>query len=58
MTLDRSLTFKDHLLKLKNKVSFLVALIKRLACLTWGCSFNVLRTWTSAFVYAPEDYCS
>ena len=44
MTLDRSLTFKDHILKLKNKVSFLVALIKRLAGLTWGCSFNVLRT--------------
>jgi len=58
ITLDRSLAFKDHILKLKNKVSSRVALIKRLAGLTWGCSFNVVRTSTSALVYAPAEYCS
>ena len=58
ITLDRSLTFKDHILKLKNKISSRVALIKRLADLTWGCSFNVLRTSTSALLYAPAKYCS
>jgi len=60
ITLDRSLTFKYHILKLKNKVSSRVALIKRLTGLTWGqgCSFNVLRTSTSALVYAPAEYCS
>jgi len=56
--LDRSLTFKDHILKLKNKVSSRIALIKRLAGLTWGCSFSVLKTSTSALVYAPAEYCS
>jgi len=56
--LDRNLTFKDHILKLKNKVSSRVALIKRLAGLTWGWSFNVVRTSASALVYAPAEYCS
>jgi len=58
ITLDRSLTFKDHILKLKNKVSSQVYLIKCLAGLTWGCSFNVFRTSASVLVYAPAEYCS
>jgi len=58
ITLDRSFTFKDHILKLKNKISSRVALIERLAGLTWGCSFNLLRTSTSALLYAPAKYCS
>ena len=58
ITLDRSLTFKDHILKLKNKVSSRVALIKCLTGLTWGCSFKVLRTSTSALVCVPAEYCS
>ena len=53
IALDRSLTFKDHILKFKNKVSSRVALIKRLAGLTWGCSFNVLR----ASVERIGDFC-
>ena len=50
ITLHRSLTFKEQ-------ISSRVALIKRLAGLTWGCSFNVLRSSTSV-VYAPAEYCS
>ena len=58
ITLDSSLTFKDHILKLKNKISSRVALIKRLAGLSCGCSLNVPRSSTSALLYAPAEYCS
>ena len=43
ITLDRSLFFKDHILKLKNKVSSRFALINRVACLGCECLFNELR---------------
>jgi len=56
--LDRSLTFKDYVLKLKSKVSSRIALIKRLTGLTWGCTYRVLRTSTTALVCAPAEYCS
>jgi len=32
--------------------------MKRLVGVTWGCSFNVLRTSTSALVYDLAKYCS
>jgi len=40
-----------------NKVSSRVAFIKRLAGLSWRCSFNVLRTSASALLLAPAEYC-
>ena len=58
ITLDRSLTYRHHLEKLKNKLSSRVSLIKRLAGTTWGASFDVLRTATLALVIAPAEYCA
>ena len=56
--LDRSLTFKSHLTKLKSKVSARVALVRRLASTNWGASFSTLRTSAIALAYAPAEYCS
>ena len=58
ITLDRSLTYRDHLQKLTKKMSSRVALVKRMAGTTWGASFEVLRTTTLALVVAPADYCA
>ena len=53
--LDRSLTFKPHLTDLKNKVATRVALVKRLANLSWGASHNILRTSSLALVFPPQS---
>ena len=58
VTLDRSLIFKVHLTKLKNKVSSPVALIKRLAGTKWGATVGVLRTSVLALAYSPVEYCA
>ena len=55
--LDRSLSFRTHLYKLKNKVSPRVALIKRLASVWWGASFQALRTSCLALPFAPAEFC-
>ena len=56
--LDRSLTFKSHINHLKSKVTSRVALIKHLANVKWGASFNAIRTSAMALVYAPAEYCA
>ena len=53
ITLDRSLTYKNHLHKLKQKVSSRVALVKKLSGTNWGTSFDTLRTSTAAEYCAP-----
>ena len=58
ITLDRSLTYKNHLHKLKQKVSSQVALMRKLSETNWGTSFDTLRTSTTALVFAPAEYCS
>ena len=58
ITLDRSLTYRDHLQKLASKMSSRVALVKRMAGTTWGASFEVLRITTLALVVAPAEYCA
>ena len=58
VTLDRSLTFKVHLTKLKNKVSSSVTPIRRLAGTKWGASFGVLRASVLALAYSPAEYCA
>ena len=42
VTLDQSLTFRQHIEKLKNKMTFKVALVKRLVGLNWGACFDAL----------------
>ena len=56
--LDQSLTCKNHLHKLKQKVSSRVALVRTLSGTNWGTSFDTLRTSTTALVFAPAEYCA
>ena len=58
ITLDRSLTYKNHLHKLKQKVSSRVALVRKLSGTNWGTLFDTLRTSTTALVFAPAGYCA
>ena len=59
VTIDRSLTFRQHIEKLNNKmISTRVAFVKRLAGLNWGACFDVLRISTLSLVVAPAEYCS
>ena len=58
ITLDGSLTYKNHLHKLKQKVSSGVALVRKLSGTNWGTSFDILRTSTTALVFAPAEYCA
>ena len=57
ITPDRNLTYKNHLHKLKQKVSYQVALVRKLPETNWGTSFDTLRTSTTALVFAPAEYC-
>ena len=41
ITVDRSLTCKNHLHKLKQKMSSLVALVRKLSGTNWGTSFTI-----------------
>ena len=54
---DRSLTFRQHIEKLKNKKTSRVALVKLLAGLNWGACLDVLRISTISLVVAPAEYC-
>ena len=56
VTLDRSLTFRQHIEKLKNKMTSRVALVERLAGLHWGAYFYVLLISTLLLVVAPAEY--
>ena len=58
VTLDWSLTFRQHIEKLRNKMTSRVALVKRLAGLNWGACFDVLRVSTLSLVVAPAENCS
>ena len=58
ITLDRSLTFRTHLEKLKKKISTRVNLIRKVAGTKWGANTPTLRTSTLALVYAPAEYCA
>ena len=56
--MDRSLTYKKHLRTLKQKVFSRVAVVRKLPGINWGTSFDTLRTFATALVYAPAEYCS
>ena len=56
--LDRSLTYKSHLTKLKCKISARVALIRRLASTNWGASFRTLKTSVMALALSAAEYCA
>ena len=58
ITLDRTLTYKNHLDQLSQKVSARNNLLRRLPGQTWDASFNAHQTSEVSLVYAPAEYCA
>lgn len=56
--LDRSLTYKDHLNKLSQKVKTRVNLVQKLSGTNWGANGNVLRTAVLSLVFSCAEYCA
>ena len=58
VTLDRTLTFHDHLKKTAAKVSSRNNLLSKLAGSTWGANTKTLRTSALALCYSSAEYCA
>jgi len=58
ITLDRSLTFHDHLRKTAAKVGTRNNLLSMLAGSSWGASAPALRTSALALCYSVAEYCA
>lgn len=56
--LDRTLTFKQHLEGIKDKLKTRNNIISKLTGTSWGCRANVLRTSSQALVYSVAEYCA
>ena len=56
--LDRSLTFRHHLVALSKKLSSRVTLLKRLVGSGWGAGAKTLRIATLSLVYSTAEYCA
>ncbi|CAI6370930.1 unnamed protein product [Macrosiphum euphorbiae] len=56
--LDRTLTFKQHLEGVKNKLKTRNNIISKLAGTNWESRANVLRTSALALVYSEAEYCA
>ena len=56
--LDRTLSYRQHLARLRNKVMARSALIRKLVGTGWGASPSTLRTSALALVYTPAEYCA
>ena len=56
ITLDRSLTFKQHILNTANKIKTRNNLLYKLASSTWGASPATLRTAALGLVYSAAEY--
>ena len=55
--LDRSLTFRHHLVALCKKLSSRVTLLRRLVGSEWGAGAKTLRIATLSLVYSTVEYC-
>ena len=58
LKLDRSLTFRHHLVALRKKLSSRVTLLRRLVGSGWGAGAKTLRTATLSLVYSTAEYCA
>ena len=58
VTLDRSLTYHDHLMKTAAKVRTRNNIISRLAGSTWGAQTSTLRTAALALCFSVAEYCA
>ena len=56
--LDRSLTFRHHLVSLRKKLSSRVTLLRRLVGSGWGAGAKTLRIATLSLVYLTAEYCA
>ena len=56
--LDRSLTFRHHLVALRKKLSSRVTLLRRLVGSRWGAGAKTLRIATLSLVYSISEYCA
>ena len=56
--LDRTLSYRQHLAGLSDKVMARSALIRKLVFTGWEASPSALRTSALARVYAPAEYCA
>ena len=56
--LDRSLTFRHHLVALRKKLSSRVTLLRRLVGSGWGAGAKTLRISTLSLVYSAAEYCA
>ena len=56
--LDRSLTFRHHLVALRKKLSSRVTLLRRLVGSGWGAGAKTLRIATLSLVYSTVEYCA
>ncbi|KAI8434197.1 hypothetical protein MSG28_012309 [Choristoneura fumiferana] len=58
VTLDRTLTYKEHLQKVSLKVASRNNILHKLCGTTWGASADCLRTSAAALVFSAAEYCA
>ena len=58
VTLDRTLSFKEHARKTKEKVATRNNLLSKLANSSWGANPQTLRTTALALSYSTAEYCA
>jgi len=58
VTLDRTLSYKEHLTKTAGKLKNRNNLLMKLAGSTWGASANTLRSAALALCYSAAEYCA
>src|SRR6218665_2902316 len=58
VTLDRALTYHDHLKKIAAKVNTRNNLLAKLAGSTWGPNASTLRSSALALCYSAAEYCA
>ena len=58
LKLDRSLTFRHHLVALHKKISSRITLLRRLVGSGWGADAKTLRIATLSLVYSTAEYCA
>ena len=56
--MDRSLTFRHHLVALRKKLSSHVTLLRLLVGSGWGAGAKTLRIATLSLVYSAAEYCA
>ncbi len=58
VTLDRTLSFKQHIMKTRKKTNTRNCLLRKLANSQWGAKAKTLRTSALALSYSAAEYCA